>query len=61
MSAKQKPRKRPKRQAERLPGQAPGPGGHTGYPVRGCACWLCDTHRQLARGNDLAHYGVVVG
>ncbi len=46
---RQKPRpKRPKR-AALLPGQVSGPGGHTGFPVRGCGCWLCATHRAAER------------
>jgi hypothetical protein len=25
------------------------PGGHTGYAVDGCDCWLCETHRTAER------------
>ncbi len=40
---------RTRTRAARLPGQAPGPGGHTGFAVAGCDCWLCATHRLAER------------
>ena len=48
-AAKQTGTRRPKQKAAPLPGQAPGPGGHTGFPVRGCGCWLCACHRAAER------------